>query len=170
MHGKIMNKPRYGCKTVSSIIYVVGENSLETVAWRIKSVFLGIKTIRDKVHVSSFFFPHPPTSPLLPTLPPVFFFSHTDCSDICFLPRMCYFFCENDRLIPFREALFLYLLPTWLGWGWRHLQSPGLAVSHAWLAEVQDSSNYGDWLEMGRHLRLGQSEPTCGCVGITGSR
>ena len=117
MHGKIMNKPRYGCKTVSSIIYVVGENSWETVAWRIKSVFLGIKTIRDKVHVSSFFFPHPPTSPLLPTLPPVFFFSHTDCSDICFLPRMCYFFCENDHLIPFREALFLYLLPTWLGGG-----------------------------------------------------
>ena len=39
------------------------------VAWRIKSMFLGIKTTRDKVHVSSFFFPHPPTSPLLPTVP-----------------------------------------------------------------------------------------------------
>ena len=89
---------------VSSIIYVVGENCWEMVAWRMKSMFLCIKMIHDKVLVSSFFFPHPPTSPLLPTLPPVFFFIHTDCSDICFLPRMCCFFCENNSLIPFRGS------------------------------------------------------------------
>ena len=160
---KLWINPRYGCKTVSSIIYVVGGHSWEMVAWRKKSMFLCIKTIRDKVLVSSFFFPHPLTSPLLPTLPPVFFFSHTGCSDICFLPRMYYFFCENNSLIPFREALFLYLLPTWLGWGWPHLQSPGLAISHAWLAEAQDSSSCGDWLE------VGQPEPTYGFVGIIGS-
>ena len=66
---KLWINPRYGCKTVSSIIYVVGENCWEMVAWRMKSMFLCIKMIHDKVLVSSFFFPHPPTSPLLPTFP-----------------------------------------------------------------------------------------------------
>lgn len=69
---------------------------------------------------------HSPTSPLLPSLPAVLFPSHTGCGDLCFLASMCSFFCGNSSLIPFREALFFCLPPTWLGWGWPHLQPPGL--------------------------------------------
>ena len=146
---KLWINPRYGCKTVSSIIYVVGENCWEMVAWRMKSMFLCIKMIHDKVLVSSFFFPHPPTSPLLPTFPLYFSSSIPIAVTFVSYPECAVSSVRTTASFPLGEALFLYLLPTWFGWGWLHLQSPGLAISHAWLAEVQDSSNYGDWLEMG---------------------
>lgn len=129
MHEKIANKPQICLQDAAIHHYVMGENSWEMVAWRIRSVFLCVSWKWSMV--SPYFvliLRHSPTSPLLPSLPAVLFPSHTGCGDLCFLASMCSFFCGNSSLIPFREALFLYLPPAWLGWGWPHLQPPGLAL------------------------------------------
>lgn len=120
---------------VSFIIYVVGENSWEPVAWRIKSTFLckskqgsTFLCISKKGPYFVLIFPsHHLTTPVFP--PPVLFLSHISCTDIRLLACMCSFFWWGQPLCSFGETVSL-LESTGLGWGWPQLQpSIWVAVS-----------------------------------------
>lgn len=101
----------------------------------------------------------PTTSPLLPSPLVVTIVSYPAC---------VLFSCGYSSLVPFATnsvpllsacvACMLTPSPT---------SQTGLCT-HARPAEVEGSFHHCDWLEMGRCLQMGQSEPTCGFAGING--
>lgn len=100
-------------------------NSWEMVAWRMKSMFLCIKTIRDKVLVSSFFFPHPLTSPLLPTPTPCIFLQPYRLQwHFIFYPECTISSVRTTASFPLGKLCSSTFCPPGLGGADPHLQSP----------------------------------------------